>query len=140
VLRIMRLEDSIIHGAEAMAMYADHDTYPDCGSLEIEFAINRMALSRSGFATEDASVKIYRQTMHRYYASPTEYDAEVMSAVTYLRENKILYYTAPKLRLGQDVTPLLAKCDMLRPDGSAAGSLLESCKTPRVLVGGFSTT
>lgn len=96
VLRMLRYEDGLIHSPETMRMYAD-PTFRPRTSLTIEHALQRVVLARFGFSTSDESVRAYRSIFRHYYRSPWDHDRDVLSAVTYMRENKLLYYTAPPI-------------------------------------------
>lgn len=108
VLSMLRREDRLIHAPETMRMYAD-PVYAPRSSLTIEHALQRLVLAHFGFSTSDHSLRAYRSIFRHYYSSPRNHDAEVMSAVTYLRENKLLYYTAPPVEVGQEVGGLLRR-------------------------------
>ena len=53
-----------------------------------------MTLNAFGFKTHDDDIQNYRKIFKFYYNSPTDYDKEVIESVTYMRENKCIYYTA----------------------------------------------
>ena len=47
-----------------------------------------------------------RKIFLKYYKSPTEYDEEVLQSVTYMRENKSVYYTKPDYNIGDLFKPV----------------------------------
>jgi hypothetical protein len=148
---MLRHEDGVIHGPHAAGMHADEAArYPglrardgDEQGLVVVYAMHRMTLAAFGFDTSDDSVANYRRICRTYYRGPRDYDAEVLAAVTYLRENRLLYNDAPRPAVGQLVGPLLQGC-LVQPCGSSPpGNLwdvVRGCGTGLVLVGGFSST
>ncbi|AYV86736.1 MAG: hypothetical protein Sylvanvirus7_34 [Sylvanvirus sp.] len=103
VLRMLRREDEIMHSKTGQ------DIYRLCYNNAMEnvmpqIIIQRMVLNEFGFTTSnDQSLNMYHQIMKEYYQSPTEYDEDVMQAVTYFRENSCLYFTSPCIELNQPV-------------------------------------
>lgn len=109
VVEMLKYEDSLIHGEQGQSMYRD-PSYQPARSLDVEHGVQRMVLTRFGFRNDDDDVSTYRTIFRTYYQGPTDYDAEVLGSVTYMRENRCLYYTAPPIRVGDAVSDLLAKC------------------------------
>ena len=72
-------------------------------SLEPEYKIHRLVLDKFGFHTTTEDVEMYRTIFKHYYKSPTDYDAEVLRSVTYMRENKCVYYTSRELLVGDKI-------------------------------------
>ena len=99
VLRMLRHEDAIILGEQGAKIYRDPLNLPRV-SLHPEFTIHRKVLTDHGFDTSDESVANYRRIFRHYYRSPTDYDAEILSSVVYMRENKCVYYTRPPITVG----------------------------------------
>lgn len=140
VLRMLRTEEEILQGEEARLMYAD-ETYAPRRSLTIEHSIQRKVLRQFGFRPSDASLAAYRTIFRTYYDGPTSYDAEILASVTYMRENKLLYYTAPDVHVGQIVSEQLKNCHVHSLDSGTMG-LLDAAGTgwKHLFVGAFSTT
>jgi len=112
VLRMLRLEDSYIHGKEGKEIYTEPSNQA-ITSLVPEYTLHRLTLSHFGFDTSDESVRLYRSIFKHYYKSPTQYDKEVLDSVTYMRENKCVYYSKPVLCVG-DTIP---NCSLVKMDG-----------------------
>jgi len=64
------------------------------------YVIHRMTLNAFGFTTTDNDIKNYRKIFSYYYKSPTDYDKQVLDSVTYMRENKCVYYTGKDFNVG----------------------------------------
>lgn len=148
VIAMLRDEDAIMHSDQAMDMYANPQNFPR-ESLTVEHAIHRMVLRRFGFMDDDPSVLTYRTICRTYYRGPHDYDPDVLGAVTYMRENKILYYTEPPLRVGDEVDTLLSDTpvvDFMSDSGSStsiADVVAQHTKGgdwEHLFIGGFSTT
>lgn len=69
-------------------------------SLDGSKTIQRITLHQFGFSSTDQDLATYRTIFHNYYNSPTDYDSDILSSVYYMRENRLLYYTTPKLSIG----------------------------------------
>lgn len=123
IIKMLSCEDDIIHGS-AQAMYKT-DHYLPRQSLTIEHAIQRIVLDSFGFTTTDQDVSNYRKIFSNYYTSATEYDKEVLNSVTYMRENKLLYYDRPPVQIGQDVSTQLKHCFVSAVDGVLQTTLSE---------------
>lgn len=139
VIDMLRYEDRIIHGDVAKAMYADPDYNPRV-SMTIEYALNRMTLNKFGFDTSDQSVRTYRSICKTYWKSAKEYDADVLKSVTYMRENKLLYYQHPNIKIGDCVRDQLKECRVHDLTG-AQTNLLDvgrSVVHKHLIVAGFS--
>lgn len=99
VIKMLKYEDSLLLGEEGKKIYSE-PSYEVTRSLFSEFVFHRMTLTQFGFDTSDDSVMRYRSIPMTYWKSPTDYDAEVLSSVCYMRENRCLYYTTPKIKVG----------------------------------------
>ena len=93
ILKMLKYEDEIIHGDIGKSLY-DNESYEHYSSLETTYVIHIMTLNAFGFKTNDDDIQNYRKIFKFYYNSPTDYDKEVIESVTYMRENKCIYYTA----------------------------------------------
>ena len=100
ILQMLRKEDEIMHSTYGQDIYRNSLNH-SLTSLMPQLIIQRAILASFGFTTDDRSVDAYRSIFRNYYISPTEYDREVLQSVTYMRENLCLYYTTPKLKIGQ---------------------------------------
>ena len=99
VLKMLRYEDALMLGPDGAKIYAD-PSIPHLTSLETFYILHRAALAAHGFTTTDADVANYRKIFSHYYRSPHDYDAEVLGAVAYMRENKCVYYKAAPISIG----------------------------------------
>ena len=99
ILKMLRYEDSIMLGDIGKQIYNSYDLYRYT-SLDTQYTMNRMTLDHFDFSTDDKSTQNYRTIFQHYYNSPTDYDQEVVASVVYMRENKILFYTDPVLKVG----------------------------------------
>lgn len=136
VMRMLKYEDSIIHGKEGEMIYREMFSGATT-SFDPEFTINRMTLSHFNFDTEDTSVKNYRGICGQYYHGPTNYDKEVLDCITYLRENKCLYFTAPDVGVGDK----LPNVTLYEADGVTETTLynvIERDQRSTTIVGAFS--
>jgi hypothetical protein len=102
IMKMLKYEDTLIHGITGKEMYNNDYYMPRC-SLNPEYALNRMTLTKFGFDTSDESVDNYRSIFRTYHKSAVDYDKEVMSCVTYMRENKCVYYTSPIINVGDKI-------------------------------------
>lgn len=99
VVKMLRREEEIIRSDEGQDRYRNKLTLPGV-SLTNEYAFNRMVLAEFGFDTSDESVDYYRSIFRTYFHSPSSYDKDVINAVHYFRANRCVFYTAPKIRVG----------------------------------------
>lgn len=137
VLRMLRFEDEVIHSERGASIYQRH---PDSAtSLIPEKTIHRVVLKHFGFDTSDQSVEIYRTIFRQYYRSPIDFDQEIMQAVTYMRENRTVFYTTPSIEIGSTLpdAPLLL-LDSGKP--TSVSEQLNKHDFRYAFVGGFSTS
>ena len=120
VIQMLKYEDSIIHSNVGQDIYRN-ELNNNRHSLFPEHTINRITLAHFNFTTNDQSVLNYREIFRHYYNSPTDYDQEVLSCVTYMRENKCVYYTAPDINLNDT----LPDCDVYQLDGTTKTTLYD---------------
>lgn len=113
MIRMLKHEDTLILGDTGKKIYED-PTYEISKSLFSEYVIHRLVLDHFGFDTTDQSVLTYRKIFKTYYKSPTDYDKEVMQSVAYMRENRCVYYTEPKINVGET----LPDCKLFMTDGT----------------------
>lgn len=99
IIHMLKYEDEIIHGNVGKSIYAN-ESYEHFTTLESMYVIHRIVLNAFGFKTTDADVQNYRKIFSKYYKSPTDYDEEVLSSVTYMRENKCVYYKGKDYNIG----------------------------------------
>ncbi len=99
VINMLKYENDIIHSDVGKSIY-ENEAYELFSSLETMFVIHRITLNAFGFTTTDSDVNNYRKIFSYYYKSPTEYDKQVLDSVTYMRENKCVYYTAKDFNVG----------------------------------------
>jgi hypothetical protein len=99
VIKMLKFEDQIIHGDVGKSIYED-DSFEHFSSLEAMYTIHRFVLNQFNFKTTDKDVANYRKIFAAYYKSPTDYDKEVLDCVTYMRENKCVYYAGKNFNVG----------------------------------------
>ncbi len=99
ILNMLKYEDSIILGNVSKEIF-NNDSYELFSSLETTYIFHRLALNKFGFSSNDSDVANYRKIFGYYYKSPDEYDHDIMNSVAYMRENRCVYYTEPKLEKG----------------------------------------
>ena len=139
VLNMLQAEDSLIHG-EAQDMYK-RAHYLGGHSLTVEHAVQRMILDKFGFETNHSDLENYRSIFKTYYHDSTDYDRDVLNSVTYMRENRCLYYQNPVLHIGQNVSDQLSRCHVHSIVGDSAGTLLgiiDDIDFEHILIGAFS--
>jgi hypothetical protein len=136
IINMLKYEDSLIHGSIGKDIYANEMNRPRI-SLEPEFSLHRLTLAKFGFTTDDDDVKIYRTIFQNYYNGPHDYDKDVLSSVTYMRENKCVYYTSPIINIGDR----LPDCKIFKLDGLET-SLHQELGTDfqYAFIGGFSNS
>jgi hypothetical protein len=105
IINMLKHEDSIIHGDIGKTIFED-PSYEHFSSLEGMHTIHRIVLHDFNFINDDEAVQKYKKIFLKYYKSPSEYDKEVLDSVTYLRENKSLYYTSPDYDVGDKFKPI----------------------------------
>ena len=143
VIQMLKYEDSLIHGSLAAELYTT-DFYRPRVSLDTEHTLNRATLKQFGFDASDDRVANYRKIFSHYYRSPTDYDKQVMNSVTYMRENKLLYYTKPIINIG-DIIPDCEELYCVDGDSQAGVSKTTLYKTlgndfSHAFVAAFSTS
>ncbi len=99
ILSMLKYEDSIIHGDLGKQIY-NNDSYEHFTSLEAMLSIHRIVLNHYNFSTTDSDIANYRKIFSYYYNSPESYDKEIINAVTYMRENKCVFYKGPDFNVG----------------------------------------
>jgi hypothetical protein len=99
IITMLKFEDTIIHGELGESIFND-DSYEHFTTLEAMICIHRYVLNHFGFSNKEEDITIYRKIFSNYYKSPTDYDNDVISAVTYMRENKCIYYKDPVYNIG----------------------------------------
>ncbi len=107
ILEMLKYEDErylSMEGQEFLRTYGNISM-----TLESSKVFQRETLIKFGFSSTDDDLKLYRRIFHNYYKSPIDYDKDVLSSVYYMRENKLLYYTEPVLKIGDKIVdvPLL---------------------------------
>ena len=99
IIEMLKYEDKVIHSDLGKNIYNDN-SYEHYTTHEAMFAIHRIVLSEFGFNTNENDVNTYRKIFQSYYSSPDVYDKEVMDSVSYMRENKCLYYVGKDYKIG----------------------------------------
>lgn len=99
--------------------------------------IQRMVLKKFGFDTDDDNVKKYKFIFRKYYKSSTDYDEDIMNAVHYLRENRLLYYTAKRIKIN-DTLPDVTVCELDGKTKTSIYKIIEQKKYDKTIVAAFS--
>ena len=123
IMRMLKYEDSIYLGEKGKEIY-DNKYYRPRISLDPEYTINRMALINFGYDGSDESVNNYRSIFQNYYNSANDYDEEVLSCVTYMRNNKCVYYKSPCI----NVNDIIPNCTLYYLDGKKTTNLYDILK------------
>ena len=118
IIQMLKHEDEIIFSEYGQNIYKEKDNNA-FSSLMPEYAINRKVLSDFGFDTSDDSVENYRKIFSHYYKSANDYDAEVLSSVVYMRENRCVYYSAPIINVGDTIPD----CELYNLDGETKNNI-----------------
>lgn len=135
VIKMLEYEEAYIRSDEGQARYKDPMTRPRV-SLDNEYAFNRLTLAHFGFDTSDESVAWYRRIFRTYYRSPTDYDADVINASHYMRNNRCVFYTAPELNVGDEIPDV----PLYRLDGKVQTSMYDVLGEKRTMICAFSNT
>ena len=102
IIAMLQFEDSIILGQKGKELYSN-PRYKSLSSLKVDKTINRIVLTHFGFSNKDSDVENYRKIFRTYYRSPTDYDAEVLKSVAYMRENKCMFYLGKEINIGDKI-------------------------------------
>jgi hypothetical protein len=102
---MLKHEDSIILGDIGKTIFED-TSYEHYSSLEGMHSIHRIVLHDFNFQNDDEAVQNYKKIFSKYYKSPTDFDEEVLQSVTYMRENKSVYYTTLDYNVGDTFKPI----------------------------------
>jgi hypothetical protein len=114
----------------AMLKYEDIYGNGEEGQIYYETELN--------FPRSSLMVQNYRKIFSTYYNSPTDYDADVLNSVYYMRENKCVYYTSPEIKVGDK----LKDCPLLTAEGKEIKlfDILKNHKYTHAIVGAFSNS
>jgi hypothetical protein len=118
VINMLKYEEVLAKSEYGQSLYSNKLNLP-LVTLNVEKTINRLTLAHFDYDTTDESVEMYRTIFKTYYRSPTDYDAEVLNSVHYMRENKVVYYQAEPLQIGQ----VIPNCELYNLDGMTKLSL-----------------
>ena len=137
IIKMLEYEDSIIHGDLGYKIYSD-PTMKTLTSLDSQYVIQRIVLMKFGFDTAEESLNTYRDIGRTYYRSPTDYDSDVMKSVTYLRENRLLYYKTHNPQPGEKIP----NCNLLTVSGDKIDlyEYIKGLNTDLVMLHAFSTS
>lgn len=107
ILKMLQFEDDTFLGSQGQQFLKDYGD--KITSLDGSKSIQRLTLNNFGFSSTDKDLNHYRTIFHHYYNSPTNYDKDILGAVYYMRENRCLYYTSPKLKIGDTIPNLFVQ-------------------------------
>ncbi len=137
VIKMLKYEDTLINDENFGQKIYKSEFNGKGTSLDPQFIIQRAVLSEFDFDTSDKSLLTYREIFRTYYKSPSDYDKEVLDSVTYMRENKCVYYTSPVIKIGDKIPDV----NLYQIDGKTTVSLCKDIlKTPfeKTLIMSFS--
>jgi hypothetical protein len=103
IISMLKYEDSIILGKVADKIFKS-GVFELFNNLETTFIFHRLTLNKFNFNSDDNSISNYRQIFKYYFKSPTDYDKEVINSVSYMRENRCIFFTEDKLNK-DDIIP-----------------------------------
>lgn len=108
VIAMLEHEERLATGPEGQDRYRNPMNDPD-RTLTVEKGFHRDTLAAFGYATDDGSVATYRTIFRTYFRGPDDYDAGVIGASYYMRNNRCVFYTEPELAVGEVIpdVPLL---------------------------------
>lgn len=136
VIKMLNYEEAITRSEIGRNLYSTKSNLP-LVTLTVEHILNRLSLAHFGFDTSDDDVEMYRTIFRTYFKSPTDYDADVINAVHYMRNNRRVFYTAQPLQLG-DIIP---DCKLFKLDGTNTTTLYDEIhhtKAKRTVIAAFS--
>jgi hypothetical protein len=137
IISMLRHEDGLMLGLEGAKIWGDN-TLAHLTDMNTYHIFHRATLAAHGFTTTDEDVATYRTIFRNYYNGPTDYDADVLSSVCYMRENKCVYYTAPPINVG-DAGPDV-ELETLGGAPTSLHAILDAHKHKHVFVGAFSNS
>jgi hypothetical protein len=137
VIAMLRHEDTLFLGPKGQALFTD-GTFEHLTDLEGYYTFHRVTLSAFGFQTTERDVRMYRTIFSNYYRGPSDFDAEVLSSVCYMRENKCVYYNDPPVNIGDDAPD--ARLVTLDGTPTTLQSVLGALPHKYVFVGAFSNS
>lgn len=97
VMRMLQYETTIAFDPAIGHKLYDNMILEPLTSLNVEKILNRLTLMHFNFDTTDVSVETYRTIFRTYYQSPTSYDADVINASYYMKNNKTVFYNGAPL-------------------------------------------
>ena len=136
VIEMLNYEEQLTKSDYGQSLYRNKLNKPFV-SLTVEKALNRLTLSQFNFDTTDESVENYRMIFKTYYNSPTDYDADVLNAVHYMRNNKCMYYKSPQLNIG-DKLPNCKLYDLCGENQMDLYDIINKKNFEYVMIGAFS--
>ncbi len=140
IIKMLQYEDSIILSDKGQQIYKQN-TNNLYVSLASFYIIHRMVLNHFNFTTTDQDVLNYRKIFKTYYKSPIDYDKDVINSVTYMRENKCIFYDSKVIEIGEQIPDVVVH----KLDGTKT-SLQDEIKikvdegNEKIFVGAFSNS
>lgn len=126
VIKMLCYEEELMRSEKGQNMYRNLYNRPYI-SLTNEYAFNRMVLNHFEFSSDEKSVEMYRNIFRTYFNSPTDYDKDVIESSFYMRNNKCVFYQAPKI----NVNDKLPNCDLYHLDGTTKTTLHDVINTEK---------
>jgi len=102
VLKMLKYEDDYYKSTEGQNIIKRKGMH-NITSLEGGKTIQRLTLKEFGYNPNNDSLAKYRRIFHNYYNNSKDYDKDILSSVYYMRENRLLYYTTPKINIGERI-------------------------------------
>jgi len=139
VIEMLKYEDQLINDEQFGQEIYKNEFNGKGTSLDPQFIIQRSVLDNFGFDTTDESLLRYREIFRTYYKSATDYDKEVLDSVTYMRENRCVYYTSPVIKVGDKIPDV----NLYKLDGKTVMGLHKDIlnkESEKTLIMSFSTS
>jgi len=131
---MLNFEDKLYFSNEGQQIILDNNNLV---SLEGSKIIQRITLNNFGFESKDYDLDIYRKIFSYYYKSSIDYDKEILNSVYYMRENRCLYYTSPKINVG-DIIPDITIFDLDGINKVNLHTIIKSGDYDKSIIAGFS--
>ena len=87
---MLKFEDSVVNSDLGNSIF-NYDSYEHFTCQEAMNCIHRHVLNNFGFSNKDDDIFNYRQIFSNYYKSQFDYDKDVISLFTCIKENKFVH-------------------------------------------------
>lgn len=139
ILKMFKYEDSLLLGDIGQKIYKSYKG-SQVTHMEAEKDIARLVLKHFGFSDKKSSLDVYRKNIGKtYYSDSKTYDEEIAYAVVYRRQNKLLYYTTPEIKINQ-IAPDISSLYTLDETKFSLHNYIDKSKCEKLLVCAFSAS